>query len=273
MEEIKNQGSLLSAELSDVLSKNPFNGPVDEDMEEWKPIVEKMISHYDRILEKSGDKVYLPEGTILYHGSMEYPFLGGTPDTETKTFFGLDIEISIWYISEIIDGYLSQRSLSEPIHKYGFLYSFRLKQKLEITSILNQLHQHPSETQECQAKTNVCLHPQIAYRGDVEYAPEIYRLSSEITLFFDTHKDNLEFIRFYVVDPLKLHAEKENVDFKSRDAIIRRYNKPPAVVDESYLEKVNIKYFRKAYFGSLKKKKKKKKKKRTKRKSKKKKTI
>ena len=270
MEEIKNQGSLLSTPLSDVLSKKPFNGSVDEDMEEWKPIVEKMISHYDRILEKSGDKVYLPKETILYHGSMEYPFLGGTANPETKTFFGLDIEISIWYISEIMDGYLSKTSPSESIHKYGFLYSFKLKQNLEITSILNQLHQHPSEIRECQAKTGVCLHPQIAYRGDVDYSPDIYRLSSEITLFFDTHKDNLELIRVYVVDPLKLHAEKENVGFKSRGAIIRRYNKPPAVVDESYLEKVDIEYFREAYFGSLKKKKKKK---RTKRKSKKKKTI
>ena len=255
--------SIISTPLSDILSKKPMYQPDGEDQKEWKPIVKKMITYYEKILVKKGDKVYLPKGSILYHGDMGYPFVPGsksTGDRNKMTFFGLDIEISIWYVSELIDSYLEKYSKGKPVNRYGFLYSFKLTQDLEVDSILNTLFTHPKEVKLCNQKGKVCLHPQVAYRGDYEYAPSIYKLSSELTLFFDKHADQLQLDKVYIIDPLILHKHKDDASFKSRKSIVRRYNNPPASIDPKYLETIDIEQYRTHYFGALKKKKKKKKK-------------
>jgi hypothetical protein len=253
--------SLLSTPLSYIESKNPL-----KNSEFWKPIVNKMISYYDKILIKKSGKIYLPKNTLLYHGDLGYPFVPGSKSTGDKTkmtFFGLDIEIAIWYISELIDLYLEADG-SPIIHKYGFLYAFVLNKDLEINAVLDGLFEHPKEVDVCNNKTNVCLHPQISYRGDLEYCPDIYKLSSELTFFFEEYKDVIDLKRVYIIDPMILHKNKENKDFKSRNSIIKRYNKIPEELNDEYLERISVEYFRDLYFGAIKKKKKKKTKKKEK---------
>jgi len=264
--------SLISTPLSDILSvkPQPMLGASMGDQEEWKPIIKKMISYYEKILVKKGDKVYLPKGSVLYHGDMGYPFVPGSKSTGNKdkmTFFGLDIEIAIWYVSELIDLYLESFFKGKPVNRYGFLYSFKLTQDLEIDLILDTLWAHPKESKICNQIGKVCLHPQVAYRGDVDYSPTIFKLSSELTLYFDIHTDQLQLDKVYIIDPLILHRNKEDISFKSRKSIVHRYNVVPETIDPKYLEVIDIDQYRTHYFGALKRKKKKKKKKKTKRKA------
>ena len=75
--------SLLSSPLSDYLTVSPFKLSFLESFLPnnnstiWDKLVKKMMSYYDKILIVKGDKKYLPKGTKLYHGDIQYPFIPG----------------------------------------------------------------------------------------------------------------------------------------------------------------------------------------------------
>ena len=84
-------------------------------------------AQFDKILIVKGDKQYIPKGTKLYHGDIQYPFIPGSKSTSNKnnmTFFGLDIDIAIWYILELVE--IEKFKKDNNFSRFGFLYIFVL---------------------------------------------------------------------------------------------------------------------------------------------------
>ena len=219
--------SLLSSPVSDIIEKAPFERNFfqsifpDYDHKEWVPLVKKMKTHYKKF--ERGNKLYLPKGTKLYHGSTEYPFLGDAPDKNKITYFGLDIDISIWYILELVR--LEHFKKKQDFSRFGFLYLFTLTEDIEIDKLIDIIYTNPKDTRECNKTGSVCLHPQVVLRGTTDDSPNIYKLSSEVTLHYPVYESKLSLDRVYLVDPLLLEQNKLNRTWKPRNAIIRRYQK------------------------------------------------
>ena len=281
MDSLETTKSLLSSPVSDIVEKHPIKKTLYEslfptfDHKEWLPLVQKMKHHYDKILIKRGDKLYLPRGTKLYHGSTEYPFLSNQPDIKRMTFFGLDIDISIWYILELVR--LEHFKKKDNFSRFGFLYLFTLTEDLEIHKLIELINTNPKDTRKCREVGKVCLHPQAVFRGTTDDSPNIYKLSSEVTLHYPVYERQLSLDRVYVIDPLVLEQNKLDREWNVRNAVIRRYQNLDNLKRDigMYSDTLDAKTYIKNYLsppkGSLKKKRKKKK--RTKRKSKKKKII
>ena len=276
MNSLETTKSLLSSPVSDIIEKHPIKKTLFEsflptfDHKEWLPLVQKMKKHYDKILIKIGGKLYLPRGTKLYHGSTEYPFLGNNPNIKRITFFGLDIDISIWYILELVR--LEHFKKRDNFSQYGFLYLFTLTEDLEIHKLIELINTNPKDTRKCGKVGNVCLHPQVVFRGTTDDSPNIYKLSSEVTLHYPVYESQLSLDRVYVIDPLVLEQNKLDREWNVRNAVIRRYQNLDNLKRDigMYSDTLDAKTYIKNYLsppkGSLKKKRKKK----TKRKSKKK---
>lgn len=276
MNSLETTKSLLSSPVSDIIEKHPIKKTLFEsflptfDNKEWLPLVQKMKKHYDKILIKRGGKLYLPTGTKLYHGSTEYPFLGNNPNIKRITFFGLDIDISIWYILELVR--LEHFKKRDNFSQYGFLYLFTLTEDLEIHKLIELINTNPKDTRVCGKVGKVCLHPQAVFRGTTDDSPNIYKLSSEVTLHYPVYKSQLSLDRVYVIDPLVLEKNKLDREWNVRNAVIRRYQNLDNLKRDigMYSDTLDAKTYIKNYLsppkGSLKKKRKKK----TKRKSKKK---
>lgn len=219
--------SLLSSPVSDIIEKDPFERNLFQsifpnyDNTEWLPLVKKMKTHYKKF--ERGNKLYLPKGTKLYHGSTEYPFLGDAPDKNKITYFGLDIDISIWYILELVR--LEHFKKKQDFSRFGFLYLFTLTEDIEIDKLIDIIYTNPKDTRKCNKTGSVCLHPQVVFRGTTDDSPNIYKLSSEVTLHYPVYESKLSLDRVYLVDPLLLEQNKLNRTWKPRNAIIRRYQK------------------------------------------------
>lgn len=270
--------SLLSSPLSTILSKHPFKKTYlqsflpEFDPEEWKPLVRKMIKHYEKVIIKRGNKMYLPKGTKLYHGSLEYPFLPASKskaDIRRMTFFGLDIDISLWYILELIGS--EHFNKANDFNRFGFLYLFVVTQDIEIHALLDLINNNPKNIRPCKKLGNVCLHPQVAFRGDVFDAPSIYKLSSELTLHYQRYEKHLKLDKVYIVDPLLLEMNKNDPKWKVRNSIVRRYHNLDLLEKDNdlYQATIDAETYKRYYFGALHKKKKKTKKKTKKKKKKK----
>ena len=221
---IKYMSKLLSPHLKKIIKINPFdneeylfdyNNPINE----WNPLFNKMIKYYDKILIKKKNKLYLPKGTILYHGSLDFPLILDTNKYKKNnlTFFGLDSFISIWYILELM--------LSKNINQnFGYLYSFTLKKDLEI--ILNKEYYeliNKNINPECLDKP--CLHPHVIFRGTMTKSPKIYNISSELILNYNKYKKNILLKNIYIIDPKILFKNRNDPKWDPRKAIIKRYNK------------------------------------------------
>tara|TARA_Y100000389_G_scaffold201820_1_gene245450 strand:+ start:1656 stop:2507 length:852 start_codon:yes stop_codon:yes gene_type:complete len=267
--------SLLSSPLSTILSKHPFKKTYlqsflpDFDPEEWKPLVRKMMRHYEKVIIKRGNKMYLPKGTKLYHGSLEYPFLPASKskaNTGRMTFFGLDIDISLWYILELIEMEKYKKTIG--FNRFGFLYLFVVTQDIEIHKLIDLINDNPKEIRSCKKLGNVCLHPQVAFRGEVFNSPSIYKLSSELTLHYQRYEKHLKLDKLYIVDPLLLEMNKNDPKWKVRNSIIKRYHNLDLVETDLYEETIDAETYKRYYLGALGKKKKKKKKTKKKKKKK-----
>ena len=259
--------SLLSSPLSEYLTINPFKlSFLDSFLPNYNPtmwdtLVKKMMSYYDKILIVKGDKKYLPKGTKLYHGDIQYPFIPGSKSTgnkENMTFFGLDIDIAIWYILELVE--VEKFKKDNNFSRFGFLYIFVLQEDLELSKIIDIIRDNPKEIRQCRHKNNVCLHPQVAYRGRVETAPQVYKLCSEVTLFYQNYSDILLLDKIYIVDPLLLELNKNTKEWKPRNAIIKKYNST-TIEEDIYTETIDAETYKRYYLGALRRKKTKKRKK------------
>jgi len=198
------------------------------DQSDWIDPIKNTLSYYEDLLIENNGNLFLPKGTLLYHGSLHYPFKEGSQssDDPTKiTFFGLDATISIWYVLELIEMliyklYNKSDIETELYNRYGYLYVFKLTDDLPVHHILKTLFENPKEHRNCIRRNTVCLHPQVNFRG-MNKRPDIYELSSEVTFHYSDFKNSLELIDTYLVDPLILFQNKYNTHYDPRESVIK----------------------------------------------------
>jgi hypothetical protein len=102
---------------------------------------------------------YIPIGTKLYHGSLDFELTFDdkcitSKDPNRLTFFGLDIIISLWYLEEV------NRLKFGYKYKYGVIYELVVIEDIPVY----RTKDHPLETYQC--KDVACLHEEGAYHGD-----------------------------------------------------------------------------------------------------------
>ena len=226
---------LKSHKFKDTMTNYPI--PALDDLEEWFELRDKLLEDMkSELIEIDGQK-YLPKGTMLYHGSLKYPFLSGSYDNH-MTYFGLDTTISLWYILELMEELNSIFTNRYP--RFGYLYAFRLKENLPITKIIETIVDNPKGHLHCTGETtttgeedstgdevykkNVCIGPQFSFRGKLleETTPNIHHLSLELTLFYNHYKEYLELDSVYLVDPLALKINATQPEFEPQMAILQK---------------------------------------------------
>jgi hypothetical protein len=171
-------------------------------------IAEELIElekKYNRI-KSNASKEFLPKGTILYHGSLNNNV---NFYNHGITYFGLDPEISLWYILELI----TDKQWFFNKNKIGYMYVVELKKDLYIDKIILDIHDNPRS---CVGK--VCAHPQAAIiMGNESYN----KLYTEITIDFseNKYKDIIDIIDICVIDTNVLKKNAKKNDFDPRHSI------------------------------------------------------
>jgi hypothetical protein len=184
-------------------------------------------------LIKKGSRYYLPEGTLLYHASLD-----GQLDLNKYnniSFFGLNPEISIWYILEINESRCEGKSKKYRPHRYGFLYQFITNVDLPI-EIMPDLYKNPKpgfsgpfkflDRSKCRKK--VCFHPQMTVRGSMEHdrgakrEQPFYEINIEVTMNMSRseYEDKLELENVYVIDTEILRNNRDDFDFDESESIV-----------------------------------------------------
>ena len=228
--------------LKNPMNRTWYNTLLGKDDPYFKGGIQLFLDYYNKILIKKGDNMYLPKGSLIYHGSLVYPFYAESNIIKGITFFGLDMDISMWYIYELIkqQRYLSFQKLIDRDDKprfkrYGYLYVFKLTQDLPITEIIEKIYKNPKGKLHCRRKNHVCLHPQVSYRGsDFNYNTGS-RIHTELTLNYNKYKDSLKLIRTYIVDAVRLHDNHTNMNYNVRNAILKEY------ANMDYIKNINYK--------------------------------
>lgn len=156
---------------------------------------------------------YIPIGTRLYHGSLEQLDFKALK-RDRITFFGLDVVISIWYILELADD-------EDTI---GKLYEFTVIQPIPLR-ILYKLYNHPSANPYCRKDKIACIHPTLAFHGQVDTSYPPYDLSIEITMNMKYFKDYIQVIKTYDVDTRILYKNRRKLfsEFNPTQAITKVY--------------------------------------------------
>jgi len=239
----------INSNMDKIYKKDPMDRDLvtifkGDDIEEFKEGVSDMIKYYKRLLLKKDDKYYLRKGTLLYHGSENYPL--NFAKKNMMTFFGLDMEIAVWYIYEMImnQKHYTARIIKSKItgeklfERNGYLYVFKLKEDIP-TEIIEKIYQNPKDTKVCKNKKVTCIHPQVSYRGDSFNEEVGTKIHTEVTLFMETYKDSLELIRSYLIDGEKLHKNHKDIEYDIRDSIVREYSDPTKIDDKVNCEEFN----------------------------------
>ena len=240
---------LVSHHFKDTLKINPFEryqSLMGYDHDEWIVLRDKILEYMESLfIVKDGQK-YLPKDTMLYQGSLNYPFQPGSLSTgnqNTISFFGLDTTISLWYILELMQD--SENLSKKKYPRFGYLYAFRLTKDLPISKTINTIYENPKDIFHCKMyKRNVCIGPQISRRGNFSsFVPELYNLSLELTLFYNHFKDYLTLDSTYLVDPLALKLHDNDMSFEAQESIIQK-------IDEyipEYAQKIDVETFYRYY--------------------------
>jgi hypothetical protein len=183
-----------------------ITNPFDRKQWFWKATLKKHVENYEKIfLTNKNGHFYLKKGTRLYHGSLVYPFyaVDGVEAHHHKTFFGLDVVISLWYILEQIMIQKKRKKWDD----HAYLYEFVLTKDIPVSRILRTLDQHPKDTRACgKPPKAVCLHPQIAFHGVSLPTPQhevtpLFDLCNEVTLDYQEYKDSLRLVKVHLVNP------------------------------------------------------------------------
>jgi hypothetical protein len=236
-----NTSILKSHQVKDLIKNYPITA--FDDLEEWFELRDKVLKHMkSQFITIDGQK-YLPKGTMLYHGSLKYPFLSGSYDNN-MTFFGLDTTISLWYILELIEESNSRFTFRYP--RFGYLYAFRLKENLPITKIIETIIDNPKDYPHCSTYKNVCIGLQFTFRGEIfeESTPNIHSLSIELTLFYNHYKEYLELDSVYLVDPLVLKINATKPKFEPQKAILQKIVEYRVEYDKKIDKKTYNRYYR-----------------------------
>lgn len=242
---------LVSHHYKDTLKINPFKRSLYQsfmgyDRDEWLILRDKMLEYMESLfIVKDGQK-YLPKDTMLYQGSLNYPFQPGSLSTgnqNTISFFGLDTTISLWYILELIED--SESFSKKEYPRFGYLYAFRLTKDLPISKTINTIYENPKDIFHCRTyKSSVCIGPQISTRGNFSsFVPELYNLSLELTLFYNHYKDYLTLENSYLVDPLALKLHDNDMSFEPQESIIQKIDD----YKSEYDQKIDVETFYRYY--------------------------
>ena len=242
---------LVSHHYKDTLKINPFKRSLYQslmgyDRDEWLILRDKILEYMESLfIVKDGQK-YLPKNTMLYQGSLNYPFQPGSLSTGNQnaiSFFGLDTTISLWYILELMQD--SESFLKKEYPRFGYLYAFRLTKDLPISKTINTIYENPKNIFHCRMyKSSICIGPQISRRGNFSsFVPELYNLSLELTLFYNHYKDYLILENTYLVDPLILKLHDDDMSFEPQESIIEKIDdyKP------EYDQKIDVETFYRYY--------------------------
>ena len=240
---------LLSHHYRDTLKINPFEryqSLMGYDHDEWIVLRDKILEYMESLfIVKDGQK-YLPKGTMLYQGSLNYPFQPGSLSTGNQnaiSFFGLDTTISLWYILELMQD--SENLSKKEYPRFGYLYAFRLTKDLPISKTINTIYENPKDIFHCKMyKRNVCIGPQISRRGNFSsFVPELYNLSLELTLFYNHYKEYLTLENTYLVDPLALKLHDNDTSFEPQESILQKIDE----YKSEYDQKIDVETFYRYY--------------------------
>ena len=157
-----------------------YDGDSSEDRmtryEEWNALENKVKNFVQQNLMVNGN---LRKGTKLYHSTLNADLDFDKFDKNMKTFFGLDIVISLWYILEMAE---SNEQKTGDLPQYGYLYEFELTKPLKVDKYIENIGEHPSGVAICEDSLGVCVHPQITFHGISRFDQGPFDLSIEITM-------------------------------------------------------------------------------------------
>jgi hypothetical protein len=228
---------------------NTINAMLGRDLPQWIQLRDEELE-FINTFTKNGK--IIPAGTILFHGSLEYPLPISESDFSTMTFFGLDATISLWYILELLELLIFQ---DKDFKRYGYLYVFRINQSLPLSKIIQTIHKNPKESWRCKlTNKSICIGPQVSLRNAVWESPKeskeskesktIYDLSTELTMHYNTYKDSMELISTYLVDPVILANNRDDLEFDPRDAIVKHIDTHLKEYDQIIDDETFIKYYK-----------------------------
>ena len=225
---------------------NTIDSLLGRDLPQWIQLRDEELESINTFT-KNGK--IIPAGTLLFHGSLEYPLPFSESDFSTMTFFGLDATISLWYILELLELSILQ---DKDFKRYGYLYVFRINQSLPISKIIQTIHKNPRATWRCTlTNKSICIGPQVSLRNSVWESPKesktIYDLSTELTMHYNTYKDSMELISTYLVDPVILANNRDDLEFDPRDAIVKHIDTHLKEYDQIIDAETFIKYYKPSF--------------------------
>jgi hypothetical protein len=182
---------------------------------QWNAPITRNI-HYIKETFPDG---YLPIGTKLYHGSLEQLDFRALK-RDRITFFGLDVVISLWYILELS---------GKHVNTIGKLYEFNVITPIPIR-LLEPLYDNPKGDLGCRKEKIACIHPQLAFHGDVDTSPP-YDLCIELAMNMKYFKDYVQLTQTYNVDTRILYTNRRALftEFNPVEAITGIYVQPTNV--------------------------------------------
>ena len=211
------------------------------DPKPWKTPVRKILEYYQTILgaTRSG-RSCLKEETVLYHGSTSSE-LKIFQKKGIITFFGLDADISLWYILEEI--YMKNDPRKNTMTRlHGFLYEFVLTRDLPISKIIDKININPKDKKSgCTEPRTVCLHPQITFHGSsvdtrMRSIVPLFELCTEITFVASEFKDYISLRNVHHVDTHQLHMNASDPSYDPARSIVSVQPFPNPVPRKQYLQ-------------------------------------
>lgn len=197
-----------------ILYTNPYE--IREKTDDWiEPLDSLLDWEKKNRLIFSHNQYYLPKGTILYHGSLDVEFSNARKifyNTFDKiTFFGLDFEISAWFVLELAKIKSKHR---------GYIHVFETTKDLSV-KIIDDLYVHPKTWFSKKCIKNICFHPQLAFRGRVMDPADFYEMFIEVTINLNREPESIEQVDIWEIDVDILEENKKILEFDPKNAIVR----------------------------------------------------
>lgn len=207
------------------LTRQNHKSPRDKRI--WRDAVKKITERYHDFM---GTTRSIPVGTLLFHGSLDDQFdiFGPFIDSDRPVYFGIEANISLWYILEMAvrewqrRGLRSAKRYLRQTRPYGYLYVYRVTKEIprENITFLPLLMENIRDKEKCFNSKTVCVHPQLAYRALSSIFLTGYNdLSIELTLHPSEYSDSIVFVEQYRVDTTDLLDNEKNPKYSSLHSI------------------------------------------------------
>ena len=173
------------------------------------------VSHFLTLHEKTFNisNPILPKGTLLYHGSaFSDPLQQINQEKSSSVFFGIDVDIAIWYTSELFNAQLGEQSRF-------YLNVYELKIDLPYKYLKENVCRR--ETMQYNPKldsdySNISIiHPQFAFQS---YVGNCGYMSTEISIPLGL-LSNLSLVQVFSINATKLYENAYN-EYNCLDSIM-----------------------------------------------------